>query len=165
MKVVFVEQERCLACHNCEQACAFQATENFKHESANIWVQVDLDNRTIFTLTCQQCREAVCLAVCPTAAIRRDPNTQAVVVAESLCTGCKVCILACPFGCIHFDPVKQIATKCDLCQGTPRCVQNCMSGALHYADIKDLAVIKRRETDSPPVRDSKTPPSQKREDR
>lgn len=147
MKVVFVEQDRCLACRNCERVCSFQDSRGFKREYANIWVHIDMDARTIFTLTCQQCETAACLKVCPTAAIKRDPDTRAVTVNEAECVGCRMCVNACPFGCIHFDRTRRMAAKCNLCNGAPKCVLNCMSGALHYGDINDLAAIKRQKMD------------------
>ena len=42
------------------------------------------------------CDEAWCLEVCPAAAIRRDPETGAVVIDAARCAGCKMCLLACP---------------------------------------------------------------------
>lgn len=147
MKIVFVEQDRCLACRNCERVCSFQDSRGFKREYANIWVHIDMDERTIFTLTCQQCEIAACLEVCPTAAIGRNLNTGAVTVDESTCIGCRMCVNACPFGCIHFDPTKRTVAKCNLCHGMPICVENCMAGALHYGDINDLAAIKRKKVD------------------
>jgi len=147
MKVIFVEQDRCIACRNCERVCSFQDSGGFKHENTNIWVHIDMDQRTIFTLTCLQCETAYCLEICPTGAIKRDPNTRAVVVDESVCVGCKMCVNACPFGCIHFEGKKRIAAKCNLCNGAPKCVENCMAGALHYGDINELAAIKRKKID------------------
>lgn len=147
MKVVFIEQDRCIACRNCERVCSFQDSGRFKRENTSIWVHIDMDDRTIFTLTCLQCENAACLNVCPTAAIRRDPATRAVLVDETVCIGCKMCINACPFGCIHFEKNRRVAAKCNLCQGLPRCVMNCMSGALHYGDVNALAAIKRRKID------------------
>ena len=152
MKVVFVEQDRCLACRNCERVCSFQDSRGFMRENANIWVHIDMDARTIFTLTCQQCETAVCLEVCPVGAISRDLDTGAVMVGETVCVGCKMCINACPFGCIHFDGAKRIVAKCNLCNGEPKCVQNCMSGALHYSNINDLAAIKRKKINKAQVR-------------
>jgi Fe-S-cluster-containing hydrogenase component 2 len=145
MKVVFVDPDRCLGCRNCERVCSFQDSGGFKRKDANIWVQIDLDTRSIFTMTCQQCETALCLEICPAVAIRRDPETQAIVVDEAACVGCKMCVHACPFGCIHFEGRRRIAAKCDLCSGDPKCVQNCMARALHYGDINELAALKRKK--------------------
>ncbi|MBW2430259.1 MAG: 4Fe-4S dicluster domain-containing protein [Deltaproteobacteria bacterium] len=147
MKIIFVELDRCLACRNCEQVCSFQEAGGFKRENSNIWVQIDLEKRSIFTMTCLQCETALCLEVCPTEGLIRDPKTNAVVVDEAACVGCKMCVVACPFGNIHFESKRQVAAKCNLCNGDPRCVQNCMPGALHYGDVNDLAAIKRKHMD------------------
>ncbi len=147
MKVIVVQQDRCLACRNCERVCSFQDSGGFEHENANIWVQIDMDRRIISTMTCQQCETAVCLEICPTGALHRHEDTRAVGVDESVCVGCKMCVNACPFGSIHFEDKRRVAAKCDLCAGDPRCVKNCMAKALHYCDINDLAAIKRKKTD------------------
>ena len=147
MKVIFIEQDRCLACRNCERVCALQGSGGFKRDSTKIWVHIDLTARTFFTITCQQCETAACLLVCPTGAIKRDPETHAVTVDAAICAGCRMCVIACPFGCVHFEENRGIAAKCNLCNGDPKCVQNCMAGALHFADINDLAKIKRGKVD------------------
>lgn len=154
MKVIFVEHNRCLACRNCERVCSFQETGGFNRENTNIWVQIDMDHRTIFTLTCLQCEVAACQIICPTKAILRDPHTGAVVVDENLCVGCRMCVFACPFGCMHFENLQHVAIKCDLCGGDPKCVKNCMAGALHYADINYLANLKRKKVDQSIVKAS-----------
>lgn len=152
MKVVFVEQDRCLACRECERVCSFQESGGFKRENANIWVNIDLEKRTIFTMTCFHCEDAACMEICPTSAIKRDQNTRAVTVDESECVGCRMCVEACPFGCIHFEINRRVAVKCNLCDGDPKCVKNCMAGALHYGNINELAAIKRGKTDKTLVR-------------
>lgn len=98
-------------------------------------------------MTCLQCETALCLEVCPTEGLIRDPLTNAVVVDESACVGCRMCVAACPFGNIHFENKRQVAAKCNLCHGDPECVRNCMAGALHYCDINELASIKRKHMD------------------
>jgi Fe-S-cluster-containing hydrogenase component 2 len=98
-------------------------------------------------MTCLQCETALCLEVCPTDGLVRDPQTNAVIVNEAACVGCKMCVAACPFGNIHFENNRRVAAKCNLCYGEPKCVQNCMSDALHYADINDLSAIKRERMD------------------
>ncbi|MDX2500614.1 MAG: hypothetical protein QNL14_08905, partial [Deltaproteobacteria bacterium] len=69
MKVVFVKPDRCLGCRSCEQVCSFHDTGGFKRGDTKIWVHIDLDQRSIATMTCQQCETALCLEVCPTAAL------------------------------------------------------------------------------------------------
>ena len=45
-------------------------------------------------------------------------------VLNEKCTGCKLCIKACPFGAIQVGPNREIL-KCDLCGGDPECVKYC----------------------------------------
>ena len=143
MKIVYADSERCLGCRNCERVCALQKGGGFKARDANIWVSVDMVERAIITLTCRQCEKAACMASCPSDALQRHPGTRAVVVNEDLCVGCRSCVAACPFGCVHFNETRQVAAKCDLCSGDPKCVKSCMALALHYGDINDLAARRR----------------------
>jgi len=146
MKVVYVDVNRCLGCMSCQRICIFRQARKHNGQSPNIWVSVDMDRRKIFTSTCLQCPSAWCLKACPAGALRRDPETQAVVVDESACVGCGMCVISCPFGNIHMEPFIRVAAKCDLCGGQPECVQVCMAQALHFGDINELAEIKRRRT-------------------
>lgn len=137
MKIVFADFARCFGCGHCAWICAFRRNGDFKADDANIWVEVDPDARTIFTITCFQCERASCLIVCPTGALQRDPQTRAVVVIADRCIGCKLCITACSFGNIHFDQAHGVAVKCDLCHGDPQCVKFCMAKALQYAEMPE----------------------------
>ncbi len=147
MNVVFVELDRCIACLSCERACQFLQADRNSGWSPNIFVNVDLDRRVIFTGTCLQCETALCMDVCPVGALSRDTVTDAVVVDKKTCLGCGLCVAACPFGYMQLDQSLRKATKCDLCGGDPRCVQMCMAKALHFGDINSLAERKRRHTD------------------
>ncbi len=132
MKIVVVDLDRCFGCRHCQWACAFRRTDDFKLKDSSIRVDVDPQNKTIFTSTCFQCETASCLEVCPANALNRDPQTNAVIVVEELCNGCELCIDACSFGNMHFDNEKCVATKCNLCNGDPQCVKFCMAKALRY---------------------------------
>ena len=147
MKVVFVELDRCIACLSCEQTCLFQQAEQNKGWCPHIFVNVDMDRRRIYTGTCLQCEAAPCMDMCPVSAIKRDPETAAIVVDEEMCLGCGTCTTACPFGYMHLDESIQKATKCDLCGGHPKCVQTCMAKALHFGSINSLAELKRKQAD------------------
>jgi len=77
-----------------------------------------------------QCDDAPCVVVCPSAALVRHSGTNAVLVVEERCVGCRMCALACPFGAISYWDGK--ARKCDLCGGKPECVRFCPPGALRF---------------------------------
>lgn len=143
MNVVYVELDRCIACLSCERACQFHQTGQDSDSSPNIFVHVDMERRQIHTGTCLQCETALCMEVCPTNAITRDPQTSAVIVDKENCLGCGICVAACPFGYMHLDDSNSKASKCDLCGGDPKCVQMCMAKALHFGSINSLAEHKR----------------------
>jgi Fe-S-cluster-containing hydrogenase component 2 len=67
-------------------------------------------------------------------AIQRQADGQ-IKVIEDRCIGCKMCLLACPFGVMSFSPEKGVAQNCDMCDGDPQCVQFCTPGALEFADV------------------------------
>ncbi len=146
MKAVLVDIDRCMGCYNCERVCFFQHESRLADPLARIFVHIDMDRRRIFTATCLQCETAWCMCACPVQALTHDPITQAVVVDATMCVGCGMCVVACPFGYMQLAPHPLRAVKCDLCGGSPKCVDACMAGALFVGDIDQLADIKRRRT-------------------
>jgi len=48
-------------------------------------------------------------------AIEKDAMTGIVRVAESRCTGCGECVIACPYSAMGYDAAGHHAVKCDLC--------------------------------------------------
>lgn len=87
------------------------------------------------SFSCMHCRDARCMAACPTGAIYRDRETQLVLVEPDRCVGCRSCLAACPFGIPAFTSENKMV-KCDGCiqrirRGRlPLCVQTCPSKAL-----------------------------------
>jgi len=52
-------------------------------------------------------------------------------ISESFCTGCKTCILVCPYSAITFDEAKRISVVNEvLCHGCGNCAAACPSGAV-----------------------------------
>jgi Fe-S-cluster-containing hydrogenase component 2 len=74
------------------------------------------------------------MAVCPREAIYRDNKLARVSIDFDRCISCKLCISACPFGAMGFDPGRQMVFKCNLCDGDPRCVQFCYPESLNFVD-------------------------------
>ena len=58
----------------------------------------------------EDCRECSgpCIEVCPTAAVFRTVDSR-VLIAPMKCSGCQLCIVACPLGLLYFDPGNKIA--------------------------------------------------------
>lgn len=138
MKQIVVFQERCTACRECEMACSFQHENTFVPALSRIRVQDFYDEQFYLPMVCVHCADAPCATVCPTVAITREPTGQ-VKVHEDRCIGCKMCLLACPFGVMGFSPQKGIAHNCDFCDGDPQCVQFCVPNALAYEDVETQA--------------------------
>jgi carbon-monoxide dehydrogenase iron sulfur subunit len=132
MRFITMDVTKCVVCRNCEYACSFRQTGDFKREDSNIRVQYHDDVKICLPQTCMHCDDAWCLEICPAAAIARNESTGAIEIDSNRCAGCKMCILACPFGNIHFDKINMVSRKCNLCQGEPNCVSHCISGALQY---------------------------------
>lgn len=143
MRIVTMDPTICVACRNCEYACAFKQAETFQRRDSNIRVNFYPEDRTCIPWTCVHCEEAWCLEVCPAAAIRREEATGAVVIDPERCAGCKLCLLACPYGAIRFDAEAGVARKCDLCGGDPQCVKFCISGALQYEEVEQAFAFRR----------------------
>jgi Fe-S-cluster-containing hydrogenase component 2 len=96
-------------------------------------------------MLCQQCEDAPCIAVCPKNALTRDSSLGRVVLDYDLCIGCKMCVIACPFGGMGIDTVARQVIKCDLCDGDPICVRFCDPGALQFVPASSVNLVKKRD--------------------
>lgn len=56
---------------------------------------------------CRHCDDAPCIKVCPVEAIRQTGDC--VQLNESLCIGCNLCAVACPFGAIQSGGSRPVA--------------------------------------------------------
>jgi len=149
MRIVVTDPDNCVACRNCEYACAFEHGGDFRREDSLIRVNFYPDDRVCVPLTCTHCAEAWCVEVCPAAAIARDSESGVVTIDAGRCAGCKMCLLACPFGNIHFDVDADVSRKCDLCGGDPACVRACTADALQFAEVEEAAEGRRATADAP----------------
>lgn len=146
MKTVTIDLKKCVGCKNCEMACAFTQTgSDCIRSHSNIRVNVYASQRFVLPMTCFHCEDAWCLGVCPAHAISRNPETNGVEIDEERCAGCKMCMLACPYGNIHFDHEKLVSRKCGLCGGDPECVKHCIGGALNFEEA-DEAVDRKQKS-------------------
>ena len=132
--VLEIVPERCTGCRQCELACAWVQTGTFQPTRSVIRVHVFDEQASFAPYTCFQCTEAWCMHACPVNAIDVDEQTGAKIVLDEACVGCKLCVIACPFGTVFFEKESEKASKCDLCAGDPACAHACPTGAIRFAE-------------------------------
>lgn len=142
MKSLWVDAQLCTGCSQCVLACSFEKESHFSPADALLTLLQWEDRGFTQPLVCTQCEDAPCVEACSTQALFRDPFTGAVVIDQTLCSDCGLCVEACPTGVvfIHSSQVQEDrrrtgqAVKCDLCGGQPACVAVCPWQALTLED-------------------------------
>ncbi len=145
---IVVNLDRCTGCFGCEIACKMENNVALGQRWSKVFTVGpvgEYPNMTRYALPtmCQQCKDAPCVNVCPTAASYRDPNSNIVLVDKEKCIGCKYCMMACPYGVRSWNKTEKCVEKCTLCgQLTsagklPACVKSCAAGARFYGDLDD----------------------------
>jgi anaerobic dimethyl sulfoxide reductase subunit B len=156
-KGFYLDLTRCTSCYACVVAC--KAAHHALYEENVSW-------RTVTTLetgsypsvrlanlsmSCMHCGTPACKEVCPTRAISKRPEDGIVIVDQNLCIGCKMCLIACPFGVPQYGKNGRMQ-KCDFClerqeEGLlPACVNVCPTRALHTGPLEELSTLVNRKT-------------------
>jgi Fe-S-cluster-containing hydrogenase component 2 len=141
MKVITVDYERCTGCRLCELVCSVKHVGVSNPARSRVRVIKWESEGFYLPMLCQQCERAACMEVCPKDALYRNLNR--IVIDYDLCIGCKMCVMACPFGGMGIDPDGKMI-KCDLCDGEPQCVRFCEPKAIDYVDATSASLQKKR---------------------
>lgn len=157
-KTIELRIDRCMACRNCELACAIahsvakdlaKAVQDGENPGHRIYIE-SYGSKAV-PVHCNHCEEAACMMACPTGAIHRNGHGKPVLVDKERCIGCRMCVQACPFGVITMSPDGKGVLKCDQCverlaRGQePACVNACPTKALQYVDVEDANRSKRQK--------------------
>lgn len=137
VKALAVDPRMCRGCFSCVITCS---SWNFGLGDMNlsrIKVTPFFDKAFFVPLACFQCETPYCSRVCPVNALVTNSETGVVELKKDKCIGCKLCVMACPFGNIRF--VCDSPSKCDQCEGDPRCVKACQYGALEYVEVDQMS--------------------------
>jgi len=143
-KILSFNISDCTGCRICELACSLEKGEGANPSKSRIKIIKSEESGVDVPGICQHCENPPCQDVCPVEAIRRDPATEAVLLKQDVCIGCRACTLVCPYGAITMDMDRGVMLKCDLCEGKPQCVELCPKGALIY-ERTDVVDARNRE--------------------
>ena len=144
--VMLADTVRCINCKACVVAC--RAEWETPMGISRDWVkEVEFVKEgqsqvMLFPGRCQHCDDAPCIEACPSgAAYKREDGV--VLQDDCICSGCELCVPACPYEARWLNPETNTITKCTYCQPRideglePACVQTCVGHALIFGDIND----------------------------
>jgi Fe-S-cluster-containing dehydrogenase component/DMSO reductase anchor subunit len=136
----------CVNCKSCSASCILENGFSVKPRTVatfNSEVSVNLPVENI-SIACNHCEIPVCLNSCPVSAYERDTLSDAVLIDNEKCIGCRYCIWNCPFDAPKYNTENRTIGKCHLCysrlkeDALPACVYGCPTGALNYDSIDKL---------------------------
>ena len=171
---VLFDNTRCIGCRKCEEGCntvnelpapdqpfddlsvldtrrrtnAKTYTIVNRYDSAS---NVNVKGPLYRKVQCNHCLEPACASACFVSAFSKTPKG-AVIYDESVCVGCRYCMIACPFEIPTYEYDEAFTPrvmKCTMCYPRiakgllPGCVQACPTEALTYGKRTDLIKVAR----------------------
>lgn len=140
-KITF-DETKCVACGTCAIACMDQNDIQVQEGQLPLRRIFSRENKLhpedkigYYSLACEHCDDAPCIAGCPAGCIYKDPETGFTVFDTTNCIGCRRCAFACPYGAPAIGLDGKML-KCDGCNERvkagllPACVAVCPFDAL-----------------------------------
>jgi formate dehydrogenase iron-sulfur subunit len=153
---MLIDISRCVGCGNCQRSCSeannlnptTEQTKKLNSENLTYLQKFDLEGgKTRYVKRqCMHCLDAACASACPVVALHQTAEGP-IAYRASRCLGCRMCMVACPFGVPTFewnDGLTPEIRKCMFCierqraGELPACVSNCPSGALKFGTRDEL---------------------------
>lgn len=145
---ILVDVDECIGCYACVVACnnahdfpkGITVQRVISHEEGEF-----LSVKTLHAPVerCMHCLDPACVSACPFGAITKTEQGP-VVIDHEKCTGCQLCVKACPWSIPKFSIETKKVYKCDLCYSriqdglSPACVEICPTEALKFGDRDEL---------------------------
>lgn len=113
---MIIDLDRCIGCHACSIACKVE-----NGTTAGIFwnrvFQVEKGKfpdvkRMYLPRICMHCEYPACVEACPTGATYKSEKGF-VLVDETICIGCKACMVACPYDVRYYNDGKCYFENCD----------------------------------------------------
>jgi anaerobic carbon-monoxide dehydrogenase iron sulfur subunit len=86
MRRFTLDTDKCVGCRTCELACSFSHRQQFDPESAKIRIYFCDDGGLDIRVAACDCRQPLCLEMCPTQALRPTLLCRAIVGIMRLCS-------------------------------------------------------------------------------
>ncbi|MCK5096775.1 MAG: 4Fe-4S dicluster domain-containing protein, partial [Desulfobacteraceae bacterium] len=154
---------KCIGCRKCEDACNkvnklaqpeqpfddLSVLDQKRRTDEDVYTVVNKFNekKPVFVKKqCNHCLEPACASACFVKAFKKT-KAGPVIYDESLCVGCRYCMVACPFEIPAYEYHNALTpkvTKCTMCyprliEGKlPGCVEACPKEALLFGDRDEL---------------------------
>lgn len=142
---LYIDHGSCWGCKTCEVACKQETNAPFGTRLISVSEKFDqpVPEKIHFTFqvnVCRHCEEPACIAACTEKAISKRGDG-IVVLQDGQCSGCQLCLEACPYRAIAFDEEKGVAQKCNLCHHrvdnglVPACADNvCLAHCIRFVE-------------------------------
>ena len=169
---VLFDTSRCIGCRKCEEGCNrvnelpaperpfsdLSLLDTKRRTTAKSYTVVNRYDDAVSEkgplyrkIQCNHCLEPACASACFVRAFTKT-KTGAVIYDESVCVGCRYCMIACPFEIPTYEYDNAFSPrvmKCTMCYPRiskgllPGCVEACPTEALTYGKREDLLKIGR----------------------
>ena len=169
---VLFDGTRCIGCRKCELACNkvnslpepevpfdnLEILDTRRRTDSSTFTVVnkfDTPSGPVYRKNqCNHCLEPACASSCFVSAFQKKPDS-AVDYDDTVCVGCRYCMIACPFEIPTYEYHKAFTPrvmKCTLCGPQmrsgelrlPGCVQECPMEAMTYGPRNELITLARR---------------------
>lgn len=124
----------CSGCSTCRLACAIENFQEVNPSKALLRIEARFPAPGDYRIhVCDQCGE--CAESCPEDAIQRQNGV--FVVDADTCTGCMVCVAACPHEVMFEQKHSDVPVKCSLCG---ECARTCPRDAIVLIEEREREV-------------------------